>query len=260
MIAQRTCPCGAPVKMEIPDDAKPFIIRLAQRVTLLCDVCAARQEQEDAEREQAERDRDAQARFRSRLMSSGLPAALRGREWDSIDRAGRERVVDAARAWSEWTRPTDPLELATVAPGLLLTGPIGVGKTTIAAAAAWAWLTRRRLQWTSVPVLFAQLGAGHNQEARDHAAALLTGTEALVLDDLDKARATQYGAEQVFAAIDNRITEGAPLLVTTNLTIDELAQKFPDPFGEAIASRLVGYCRAFTVPGRDRRTHKLAAA
>jgi DNA replication protein DnaC len=73
--------------------------------------------------------------------------------------------------------------------------------------------------------------------------ATLTGTSALVLDDLDKTRPTEYGAEQIFLAVDGAVTSGRALLVTTNLGLGQLAGKWPQPFGEAIASRLAGYCK-----------------
>ncbi len=143
-------------------------------------------------------------------------------------------------------------------PVLLITGPVGVGKTWIAAAAAWARLELAPLHWFSTPLLFARLGTGLGTPQRDEALEVLSGTTALVMDDLDKVRPTEYAAEQVFLAIDNHINEGAALLVTTNLTLSALAEKFPEPFGEAIASRLAGHCETFALEGVDRRLEEAA--
>ena len=55
------------------------------------------------------------------------------------------------------------------------------------------------------------------------------------------------------------MTAGAPLLVTTNLGLDALAAKFPEPFGDAIVSRLAGYCEAFALQGHDRRLERFAS-
>jgi integrase len=65
------------------------------------------------------------------------------------------------------------------------------------------------------------------------------------MDDLDKGRPTEYGAEQIFTAIDQRLTAGKALLVTSNLRLNELAGKWPEPFGGAIVDRLAGYCEAY---------------
>lgn len=172
---------------------------------------------------------------------------LRELQWDELTDDGRRRAAEAARSWARG-------ELA----GLVLTGSVGVGKTRIAATAAWAHLDRAPLHWLSAPLLFARLGTGFGSRQRDEALEVLTSTTALVMDDLDKVRPTEYAAEQVFLAIDNRINEGATLLATTNLTLSGLAEKFPEPFGEAIASRLAGHCETFALHGVDRRLEEAA--
>src|SRR6185312_5160454 len=133
------------------------------------------------------------------------------------------------------------------------TGDIGRGKTMLAGVACWQRLQSKRVLWTSAPLLFARLGTGLGTEQREWALNVLGGRTALVIDDLDKARPTEYGAEQVFLAIDQRVEHDAPLLVTTNLSPGQLAEKWPEPYGPAIASRLVGYCRVVRVEGSDRR-------
>jgi hypothetical protein len=179
-----------------------------------------------------------------RRQESGIPDALRGLPLP--DGAGGPET--AARRWA-----TGELR------ALLLTGPVGVGKTRAAASAAWERAEREPVRWVSVPVLFAQLGRGFGDEQRDDALTVLTGTGALVLDDLDKSRPTEYVAEQLFAAIDSRVAAGAALLVTTNLALSELAARFPEPYGEAIVSRLAGYCEALAMEGPDRRLERFAA-
>ena len=74
-----------------------------------------------------------------------------------------------------------------------------------------------------------------------------------MLDDLDKARPTDYGAEQIFLAIDHAVTHGRPLIVTSNLPLNRIADHWPQPAGHAIASRLLGYCVQHRLAGPDRR-------
>jgi DNA replication protein DnaC len=47
--------------------------------------------------------------------------------------------------------------------------------------------------------------------------------------------------------------------VTANLSLDEIAARFPDPFGDAIASRLAQHCETFELTGADRRLVRFAA-
>lgn len=242
-----TCECGEVFDREIPEHlAEPWRGRL-ERVPAVCRSCAERMEAEDARRLQEREQLEREERLRARCNASGIPKQLCGLTWDDVAQGNRPDVLDAARRLA-----------AGDSSGLLLAGPVGVGKTWLAAAAAWALLERRALRWLSVPVLFAQLGLAFVDDARQDALAVLTGKQALVLDDLDKVRATEYAAEQLFGAIDNRVTAGAPLVITTNLELGALAAKFPEPFGEAIVSRLAQHCEAFALEGADRRLARTA--
>lgn len=177
-----------------------------------------------------------------RRERSGLPADLAGLAWEDLDPGPH---VDAALGWSEG----EPR-------GLLLEGPVGVGKTRLAATAAWQFLARRTLRWSSMPLLHAQLSSPFGSAAHVQALALLTRTDALVLDDLDKARPTDYVAQCVFLAIDTRLNAGASLAITTNRALYELATFYPPPWGETIASRLAGCCERFVLRGDDRRLRR----
>ena len=225
------CRCGARVERELPEGR---FAALAARLPFVCGACARREEAElEAEQAALEQERR-EARIRRRRERAGLPDGLTGCPLEQPD----------ARAWAEGR-----------VPGLMLTGPVGVGKTTAAAAAAEHVLRRGRpLRWLSAPLLFARLGSGMGTRQREQALDALTGSHALVLDDIDKARPTEYAAEHVFLAVDTRITDRTPLLITSNMSLAELAQRWPDPYGEAIASRIAGYCRIAFLDGIDRRT------
>lgn len=185
-----------------------------------------------------------------RLRNSGLPAGFHDLSFDALDRSdGRERAIAAAEEWSE--RVIAPLAVGreTERNGLLLFGPVGSGKTRIAATAARARLVRERLTWVSVPALIQQALAAFDSDERRGAVEALTGSGALVLDDLDKAKPSEWVLSQLFVAIDSRVTAEVPLLVTTNLGPAEIR----DRLGEPIASRLAGYCTVRKLDGRDRR-------
>lgn len=233
--------CGCDVeRVEMP--GRNAIARAANALPLWCDGCDRRERAELAAHEQAEARKLARAERDRRVGASGLPRALRRIDLDSLDRGGREFPLAAAAEWASNTLP-----------GLVLTGSFGTGKTRIAAAALWLVLQDRAGTWVSAPELFRQLATGFDADEHAWALSTLKVRNALVLDDLDKARASEYGAEQIFLAIDNAVTRGQQLLVTTNLRMQDLAAKWPAPYGEAIASRLAGYCRMFAVAGRDRR-------
>src|SRR5437763_7408398 len=138
--------CGGPApRHEIRDDLRESWRRIIERTPLVCSMCVEREnaERRSWEREQSEREHC--ERVRARRVASGIPERLRGLTWEHIADTPAE-LLATAEAWAVG-------ETA----GLLLTSPVGVGKTWFAAAAAWARLEYVRLRWFAVPALFAQL-------------------------------------------------------------------------------------------------------
>lgn len=174
------------------------------------------------------------------IRDSGLPADFWDWTWDGMT-AGPH--VEFARRWAGGDER-----------GLLLEGPVGVGKTGVAAVAAVAFMRQRRLRWVHVPTVQLALGASFGGRVRERAVETLLGTKALVLDDLDKIRPRDETiAQALLMAIDQRITAGTSLLVTTNQDLPALMDLFGSPWGEPIASRLAGYCQRLVIDGPDRR-------
>jgi DNA replication protein DnaC len=78
----------------------------------------------------------------------------------------------------------------------------------------------------------------------------------LVIDDLASERDTEFMGEIVQNIIDSRYRAGLPLIVTTNLTADEL--KHPQEIRKRrIYSRLFEMCVPLEVQHKDRRKQKL---
>jgi DNA replication protein DnaC len=71
----------------------------------------------------------------------------------------------------------------------------------------------------------------------------------LVLDDFDKVKPSEFGTQQIFTAIDSRVQAGVPLIVTANLRLGEVVERY----GEPIGSRLAGHCTQLVLDGPDRR-------
>jgi DNA replication protein DnaC len=236
------CRCGADVERE---QAEGWGAHILNEAPFLCSTC----EVAGVERyEAAERDRQHRLdlkRFESQLET--IPAAFRDARLRELDTAGREKGLDAARRWAKG-------ELL----GLVLLGNIGVGKSTIAAAATADSMERHldapSPRWISTVLALSDLGRDFGDQQRANTIKTLTGKKSpLILDDLDKGKPSLGAAEHLFLAIDLATVNRRPLIVTTNLTPNELAAKWPKPHGDAIASRLAGYCEMHRITGPDRR-------
>ncbi len=227
--------CGATFAVELPDGENVgarWARAIAKRASR-CDSCAAALEREQLEA--LERQDRAE-----RISTASMPRKWRGRGLEQLQVLdGQAKAIEAAGAWA---RTRD-------AGGLMLVGDNGVGKTCIAAAACWSRLERWPCRFASVAQAMASLGEDFSGDLRRRAVSVFAGAGAIVLDDVNQVRASDYGREQLYAAIDSRYQAEAPMLVTTNLTPSELG----DRYGKAIASRLVEYCQILQVAGGDRR-------
>ena len=136
--------------------------------------------------------------------------------------------------------------------GLLLWGYVGTGKSFMAACIANALLEQ------GVPVLMTnfskilnQMGAMYSEERYQYIASF-SNFPLLIIDDLGIERNTEYALEQVYAVIDERYKSGLPLIITTNLTMDELNDPADVAHGR-IYSRVLEMCTPIQVLGSDRR-------
>jgi DNA replication protein DnaC len=247
VILTGTCECGAQLTREQADG---FGAHLLNDAPFLCSACSKKREAAWATQDREDQDR----RDRDRLVAKceTLPTALRRFRLADLEIAGRENALDASRRWA-----------AGELQGLVLLGPIGVGKTTIAAATdidyMAAHLNSSSPRWISTTLALSDLSRSFSNPDRERTIEALTGKGTpLILDDIDKAKPNVFAAEQLFCAIDGCIAHDRPLLVTTNLMPSGLAVNWPKPYGQAIASRLAGHCELHKVTGRDRRLRRAA--
>lgn len=134
--------------------------------------------------------------------------------------------------------------------GLLLHGSTGTGKTFISACIANALIDKgyKVLMTSFSRVENTVFGLSDKQEYYDE----LNRYDLLILDDFGVERNTEYKQEIVYNVIDGRTKVNLPLIVTSNITAQEL--KNPKNTNEQrVFSRLLKMCHPISIEGKDRR-------
>ena len=164
---------------------------------------------------------------------------------------GKNPVMKVARDYvDKWS---DALSGNT---GLVLWGDVGTGKTFFAACIANALVEQNvSVKMTNFSTILNDLYA---ESDKNKYLDRLNDYSLLIIDDLGIERGTEYALEQVYNVIDIRYKSGRPLIVTTNLTLDEL--KYPtDIPHKRIYDRVLGMCVPVMFNGVNFRKEEAAA-
>lgn len=135
--------------------------------------------------------------------------------------------------------------------GLMLFGTTGTGKTYLAACAANALINK------GIPCLVTNIKRIKNElqdrfEGRQRYLDNLNSFPLLVLDDLGAESKTDYVQDIVYEVIDSRYRANLPIIITTNLTREELLNP-ANIKQQRIYSRLFEMCTPIEIVGKDRR-------
>ncbi len=125
--------------------------------------------------------------------------------------------------------------------GLIFWGNTGNGKTFAACCIANALIDQGvPVMVTSFPRLLAAMTGnfmGNRLEFLDS----LSQFKLLVIDDLGAERSSSFALEQVYSVIDTRYKSGLPLIITTNLTLEEMKNP-PNMDYQRIYDRVLEMC------------------
>lgn len=160
---------------------------------------------------------------------------------------GQNPVMEKARAYVEhWS------EVFKKNVGLLLFGDVGTGKSFLAGCIANALLDQDvPVLMTNFPIILARLCGMFGADRADFLTSL-GEYDLLIIDDLGVERSTEYAMEQMFNVIDARYRSGKPLIVTTNLKLDEIKHP-PDLAHARIYDRILERCAPILFAGKNFR-------
>lgn len=104
--------------------------------------------------------------------------------------------------------------------GLLLWGPVGTGKSYAAAVIANELLDRRTsVVMTSFIKILKEVGTFDDDNGKIEK---MNQSKLLIIDDLGAERGTDYSLERVYDIIDSRYRSNKPIILTTNLTMEQM--------------------------------------
>ena len=224
--------CNTPKQCRIP---------IGGNVRLVGCQCACAAREYEAEKK-ARADREKRLRIET-LRADGIrDKSLTACRFDKATMS--DEIVKCKRyadAWDDMRRENN---------GLLLWGNTGNGKTFAAACIANKLIDRGiPAMITSFPRI---LNAGYDKQEiieQVHYYPLL------VIDDLGAERSSEYAMETVYTVIDERYKAKNPLIVTTNLTLDELCRP-KDMTYQRIYDRILEMCTPLVFKGDSMRRDK----
>lgn len=141
------------------------------------------------------------------------------------------------------------VKIGTAPQGLLLHGSVGTGKTFASACIA------NYLMDNGKTVLVMNLGLyliklkKEWDEAESNVLEYVKQCDLLVIDDFGVEKISEFVIDKTFALIDTRYRAEKPLIITTNLSLEDIEDKF----GSRVADRLQEMCYPLRVDGQSKR-------
>lgn len=214
---------------------------------MLCKCGQEAYEKEEAEKKAKERELYIDGLRRSGIQDEKLLACS-----FSADDSPKTKHSQAFRRYvDKWSEITEKNI------GLLLFGGVGTGKSFYGGCIANEIINRYAIPVivTSIPRILNNL---FGAEDKNKYISRLASIPLLIIDDLGAERETDYALEQIYSVIDERYKANKPLIVTTNLSLEELKNP-SDIRYKRIYDRVIEMCIPFNLSGVSRREAKAKA-
>lgn len=232
---RRCSVCGEPLEKRI--------VWAGREMTVACRCdCQMKQEEARRQREEEEERRRRIARVRTLSMMPG--------KYEKATFEASVKTKDNAKAFSIAQKYAESFRsMERENQGLLIYGPVGTGKSYVAACIA------NHLMDLEVPVIMTSVVRILDSQWEDREAAIkeaIRSARLLIIDDLGAERETDFAMERVYSLIDDRVRSCAPMIVTTNIPVKEMLHT-QDIRKKRIFDRILEVCFPVEMVGTSMR-------
>ena len=128
--------------------------------------------------------------------------------------------------------------------GMVMLGATGLGKTHLSLAIASRVIERGfSAVYVSVPEILRTLDREQFKKTDENTMSLVTGCDLLILDDLGAEASTERNVSMVYELINSRINRLLPIIINTNLTLNELKSRYSDRlFSRIVSMDVLMFC------------------
>lgn len=225
--------CNRCRQAKIPTIKLPFSERLI-RQGLYCDECQAVVEAEEKQR------KDQTRRNKTAIRAANMENLL---AWVGVPKRFWHCSLENFEGKLPRRRP------------MFITGPAGTGKTHLAVAYLREEIIAQgaeQCKFLEAVELFLELRDSFRRDSPEDEERIIktyTSKPFLVIDDLGAEKVSDYVRQSLYFVINRRYGEELPTVVTSNLTLDQIAEVY----GERLSSRIAGMGPELVLKGRDRR-------
>lgn len=194
-------------------------------------------------------------------QSEAIEKAEKKRQWNGLVERCKDGIVGQSYRQMRFEKSDEELKWAKAyckgfdekylknSLGLMLIGQKGTGKTFAAACIANAIAEQgHRVTMANITWFVNKLSNFNSQDVLDD----FNKSDLLIIDDFGAERLSDYVCEKIYSLIDSRYVSTLPLIITSNLSIQELKENKVLQT-ERMYDRIKQMCHPIAMTGHSRR-------